>query len=210
MTLCFYCSISYAQYEDFLDAPTRTPEEAVTCTIEGVQFEKKIGASPDQKDLTLLFLLTERPSAYFNYYDAVKKAVIFDFYDTRIGTSIMEPIHEHPISNSTIEQMTVDLNKDVAGLRPDLRDMVRVNLFTPYDFDYSVQEDFGVISVNFKWSRKIENGYLRKKRAFYWQFPLVLSLLGGAGYATYIYLIPDVKTSEDIVPGRPFPIDHPN
>lgn len=175
-----------AQYEDlvdFPDAPTRTKEEAgIICTIEGVQFTKKAGPSEGSKELSIVFLLTEKPSAYFNYYDPVKKAVVFDFYDTHIGESIMEPIHEHPISNSTVELFKLDLNKDVAGLRPDIRDVVRVSLFSAYDLEYEIQEDYGVITMNLKWSKGMENKFKRTKRAIYWQFPLALAVLGGGGY----------------------------
>jgi hypothetical protein len=175
-----------AQYEDlvdFPDAPTRTKEEeGVICTIEGVQFTKKPGATEGSKELSIVFLLTEKPSAYFNYYDPVKKAVVFDFYDTHIGESIMDPIHEYPITNSTVELFKLDLNKDVAGLKPDIRDVVRVSLFTPYDLEYDIQEDYGVITMNFKWNKKVERKYIAKSHAIYWEFPLALAVLGGGGY----------------------------
>jgi hypothetical protein len=190
MLSCLPISV-FAQYEDlvdFPDAPTRTKEEeGVICTIEGVQFSKKQGPTEGSKELTVVFLLTEKPSAYFNYYDPVKKAIVFDFYDTHIGESIMEPIHEHPITNSTVELFKLDLNKDVAGLKPDIRDVVRVSLFTAFDLEYDIQEDFGVITMNFKWSRKMENAAKRKSTAFYWQFPLALAVVGAGGWAGYEY-----------------------
>ncbi len=177
-----------AQYEDLVDlddAPTRTEDEqGIICTIEGVQFSKREG-DDKSKELSIVFLLTEKPSAYFNYYDPVKKAVVFDFYDTHIGESIMDPIHEDPITNSTVELFKLDLNKDVAGLRPDIRDVVRVSLFTNYDFEYDVQEDYGVITMSFKWGKKIASKIKRKANAMYWQLPLALAVLGGGGYAGY-------------------------
>jgi hypothetical protein len=193
---------------DFPDAPTRTKEEeGVICTIEGVQFTKKPGPTEGSKELSIVFLLTEKPSAYFNYYDPVKKAVVFDFYDTHIGESIMEPIHEHPITNSTVELFKLDLNKDVAGLKPDIRDVVRVSLFTQFDLEYDIQEDYGVITMNFKWNKKTENAFKRKSHAIYWQFPLALGALGGAAYAGYYYFYkPDAKPV-DFLPCCP---DHPS
>jgi hypothetical protein len=200
-----------AQYEDlvdFPDAPTRTKEEeGIICTIEGVQFTKKAGPTEGSKELSIVFLLTEKPSAYFNYYDPVKKAVVFDFYDTHIGESIMEPIHEHPITNSTVELFKLDLNKDVAGLRPDIRDVVRVSLFTEFDLEYEIQEDYGVITMNLKWSDKIWKGFKAKNRAIYWQFPLALAVLGGAGYAGYHYFYKADEKPVDFLPCCPS--DHP-
>jgi hypothetical protein len=207
--LCsLFCSLpALAQYEDmvdFDDAPTRTKEEeGIICTIEGVQFTKKPGPTEGAKDLSIVFLLTEKPSAYFNYYDAVKKAVVFDFYDTHIGESIMEQIHEHPITNSTVELFKLDLNKDVEGLRPDIRDVVRVSLFTNFDLDYEVQEDYGVITMNLKWNKKTERAFSRKKNAIYWQFPLALAVLGGAGYGAYAYFFPQEEPPVDFLPCCP-------
>lgn len=193
---------------DFDDAPTKTAdEEGIICTIEGVQFTKKAGPTEGSKELSIVFLLTEKPSAYFNYYDVTKKAVVFDFYDTHIGESIMEQIHEHPITNSTVELFKLDLNKDVEGLKPDVRDVVRVSLFTNYDLDYDIQEDFGVITMNLKWNKKIERTFSRKKNAIYWQFPLALAVLGGAGYGAYSYFYKEDPKEVDFLPCCP--ADHP-
>lgn len=207
----FLSTPTLAQYEDlvdFEDAPTRAPEEqGIICTIEGVQFTKKQGPTADSKELTIVFLLTEKPSAYFNYYDPVKKAVVFDFYDTRIGESIMEPIHEHPITNSTVELFKLDLNKDVAGLKPDIRDVVRVSLMTDVDLEYELQEDYGVITMNFKWNKKIAGQFSRKKTAIYWQFPLALAVLGGGAYYAWTKYGPtDPDPTLDFLIGFP---DHP-
>jgi len=177
-----------AQYEDLVDladAPTRSEEEtSVLCTVEGVQFNKK-DMGKGVSSMSVVYLLTESPSAYFNYYDAEKKAVVFDFYDTRIGDSPIEPIRESPFTNSSVELFKLDLNKDVEGLKPDIRDVVRVTLFSLYDFEYDVQEDVGVITMSFKWSKKHQARLDRSKKAFYWQFPLALALAGGAGYVAY-------------------------
>ena len=81
-----------------------------------------------------------------------------------------------------MELFKLDLNKDVAGLRPDIRDVVRVSLFTAYDLEYDIQEDYGVITMNFKWNKKTESAFKRKSAAIYWEFPLVLAVLGGGGY----------------------------
>jgi hypothetical protein len=202
-----------AQYEDLVDlpdAPTRTQaqtEQGVICTLEGVQFIQKAGEKGGN-DMSLVFLLTEKPSAYFNYYDASKKAVVFDFYDTHIGESPIDAIHAGPILNSTIESSKIDLNKDVEGLKPDIRDVVRVSLFSQYDFEYDVQEDESVITMNFKWSNNVEKKLKSKKNAFYWEFPLGLAVAGGAGYGAYLYLKPKPTTVTDplaVLPPHPAP-----
>jgi hypothetical protein len=144
------------------------------------------------------------PSAYFNYYDPEKKAIIFDFYDTHIGESIIEPIKEAPITNSTVELFQVDLNKDVSGLKPDMRDVARVSLFTPHDFEYDVQEDVGVITMSFKWSDKIKDKIVSKKNAYKWKWPLGIAVLAAGGGAAWWYLKPEEKGSNDLL-GYPGP-----
>ena len=203
---------AFAQYEDLVDlpdAPTRTvEEEGIICTIEGVQITKKDGEK-GAKDISIVFLLTEMPSAYFNYYDPAKKAIVFDFYDTHIGESIIESIQETPITNSSVELFKIDLNKDVAGLKPDIRDVARVTLFTPHDFEYDVQEDVGVITMSFKWSDKIAGKLTAKKNAYKWKWPLGLAVLAGGGAAAWWYLKPEAKEAVDPLPffpvGRPVP-----
>jgi hypothetical protein len=179
---------AFAQYEDLAnlpEAPTRVGnQEEITCALEGVQIIKKPGGN-GSKDVSVVFLLTRKPSVYFNYYDAARKAVVFDFYDTHIGESILDTIREPPITTSSVESYKIDLNRDVEGFKPDIRDVVRVALFTPYVLDYDVQEDGGVITLSFKWSGRKENRLKRQKTAFYWQFPLALAAAGGAGFAAY-------------------------
>ena len=142
--------------EDSLDAPTRIAEqESLICTVEGVQVIKK-ETEKGEKKVNIVFLLTQKPSAYFNYYDTRTKAVVFDFYDTRLGKSIIDTVREAPITASTVESLKIDLNKNVAGLKQDIRDVVRVSLFTPDNFGYDVQEDVGVITMSYKVGAKAE------------------------------------------------------
>ncbi len=200
---------SFAQYEDLVsppDAPTRLAEqESVICTLEGVQILKK-ETGDGNKDVNVVFLLTQKPSSYFNYYDPQKKAVVFDFYDTRIGESIIDSVREPPITTSKVESFKIDLNKEVEGLKPDIRDVVRVSLYTPFDFGYDIQEDEGVITMSFKWSGRTETKLKRQKSAFYWQFPLVLAVAGGAAFAAYELWLKKEPASADPLPCCP---DHP-
>lgn len=200
----------FAQYEDMTslpDAPTRTAEQKnVICTLEGVQVIKKTN-DKGTKDVSLGFLLTEKPSVYFNYYDPKKKALVFDFYDTRIGESILDTIREAPIIGSNVEALRIDLNKDVEGLQPDIRDVVRVSLYSQYDFEYDVQEDVGVITLSFKWSSKKETQLKRKNTMVYWQVGLGLLAAAAAGVVAYeLWLKKDETGQTDplkIIPGHP-------
>ena len=198
---------TFAQYEDLVDipdAPTRTQaDQGVICTLEGVQVSKKEGEK-GVSDMSIVFLLTEKPSAYFHGYDAAKKAVVFDFYDTHIGESPIEPITQDPFTNSTIEKSTIDLNKDVEGLKPDIRDLVRVTLYTPFEFQYDVQEDESVITMNFKWSKKIGKALVAERHSWWWKYSLGAAVLGGGGYYAYLKLKPPPPKNTDIL-GNPPP-----
>ena len=77
------------------------------------------------------------------------------------------------------------------GLKPDFRDIVRVSLYTPGDFEYDVREEENVITLSFSTNnpsaaQTTPGARLqRSKPAFYWQFPLALFAAGGLGFATY-------------------------
>ncbi len=176
----------FGQFIGFEDAPTqRGNVQRGAGTLEGMVVEKRVGATPDEKDVTITFILTEMPSAFFDYYDLEKKAVVLDLYDVEVGESAIDTLKEHPITHSYLEQTQVDLNKEVAGLKPDLRTVVRITLFTPYNLSYAIEEEFGVVTLKFKWSRKIEKKLNRSKNSIYWKFPLATAVLAGIGYYSY-------------------------
>jgi len=198
----------FAQYEDLVtlpDAPTRTAEQQnVQCALEGLQVVKK-SMEGGTKNVSLAFLLTRKPSVYFNYYDAKKKAIVFDFYDTHIGESPLDSIREAPITGSTVEFFRSDLNKDVAGLKPDFRDIVRVSLYTPYALEYDVQEDQGLITMSFKWSGKKETQFKRQSTAFFWELPVAVIAAGGVGFAAYELFLKKSSDNTDPLPCCPAP-----
>jgi len=61
-----------------------------------------------------------------------------------VGESSLDTINEHPIKGSKVEDTQVDLNKDIAGLRPDLRDVVRIYLYTDFVIPYEIEEEFPI------------------------------------------------------------------
>ena len=183
---------SHAQSADLNgppDAPTRIwTEESLICTVEGVKVTKK-ETGKGQKDVNVVFLLTQRPTAYFSYYDPDKKAVVFDFYDTRIGKSIFDSVSASPITASRVESFKIDLNKDVPGLKPDIRDVVRVSLFTPYDFGYDVGEDVGVITMSYKLGVQPQTPMVDEGRSLNWKLLLGIALAGALGLAAALLLV---------------------
>lgn len=184
-------STVFAQFDDFEDAPTqRSVGRASSGTLEGIVVEVKPGETPDAKNVNVVFLLSKMTSVFFDHYDLEKKQIVLDLYDTKLGESPIDSVIQFPIKGSTVEQTEIDLNKDVEGLRPDLRDVVRITLSSDYNVPYQVEEEFGVINLRFKWSRKIEKQLAADSRALYWQVPLYTVLAGGAGFGLWWWLKP--------------------
>jgi len=164
-------------------------QSAGSGTLEGVVVEIKEGETPDEKNVNIVFLLSKMTSVFFDQYDAEKKAIVLDLYDTKLGESPIDSVIQFPIKTSHIEQTEIDLNKEVEGLRPDLRDVVRIALFSDYNVPYQVEEEFGVINLRFKWSRKIQKKLARDSRSLYWQVPLAATVVGGGAFAYWYFFI---------------------
>jgi hypothetical protein len=199
------------QFSGFEDAPTRRGTASVhSGTLEGLFLEKMEGETPDAKEVTITFVISKLASAFFDHYDKEKKAIIVDLYDTRVGESQLDTINEHPIKGSKVEDTQVDLNKDIAGLRPDLRDVVRIYLYSDFAIPYEIEEEFGVVNLKFNWSKKIEKELVRSMRSLFWKIPLAIIVTGGAAaYAYYEWLYEKPKPDKDYVGDLGPPPDHP-
>jgi hypothetical protein len=175
----------FAQYEDLSNLPNGSAEDsqARICAFQGLKIQKKDGFK-GSSDVTVSFLFSGKPSVYFNYYDAQKNAVVFDFYDAHIGGNSVD-IHEPPITGGTLDSVQIDLNKDAKGMAPDIRDVVRVSLFTAYNLEYEAQEAGGAVTMSYNWSSRKEAQFKRQKKAIYWEFPLALAAAGGVGFTAY-------------------------
>lgn len=193
-----FIGVTHAQFEEFEDAPTRSGSVKLgSGTLEGVALEVKDGDNKEEKLFNFVFLLTKLTSVFFDHYDPDKKAIVLDLYDTRLGESPIDSIVEFPIKGIKVEQTEVDLNKDVEGMRPDLRDVVRIHLYTDYGFTYEVEEEFGVINLRFKWSKKIQKQIASAGKKSRWITPL--ALLGTAGVGAGIYYLFFYEPTKDEV-----------
>ena len=149
--LILLIGIGVCQFSGFEDAPTRRGSVQIRSgTLEGLILEKKTGLTPDAKEVSVTIILSKLPSAFFDYYDHDKKAIVLDLYDTRVGESQLDTIAEYPITGSKVENTQIDLNKEVAGLKPDFRDVVRVMFYSKYGLYYDIEEEFGVLNLKFK------------------------------------------------------------
>ncbi len=188
-----------AQYEDLSSlANIKSDEKSKFATLQTIKVSEKDGQK-GVKETNIAFSFTGKPSVYFNYYDAQKKAVVFDFYDTHMSKTAVDAVHQAPITGSAVDSTQIDLNKDTKGLQADIRDVVRVTLYTPYNLEYEVQDAQGMVTLNYKWSGQKETELKRAKTAFYWQFPLGVAIVGGGGFAAYeLFLNKDDKGAADV------------
>jgi hypothetical protein len=198
---------SFAQYEDLSGVTGGASKAAQFCALKAIKVTHKDGVN-GAKDVSIAFQFTGgKPSVFFNYYDASKKAVVFDFYDAHRSKDAVDTVKEAPITHSSMDSVQIDLNKDAKGIEPDIRDVVRVTLFTQYDLAYETQENGGLITMNFKWSPAIQAGFTRKKKALYWQVPLATVVAGGAGFAAYEMFLKKEPAKDDnplnTLPSRP-------
>ena len=204
--LAMALSGAFAQYEDLSNLSSSSVaagKGGLFSTLKGVKITRQEGEK-GAKDVSITFLFSGKPSNFFNYYDAQKKAIIFDFYDTHKGKAVLDTLHESPITHSSLDSLQIDLNKDAKGMAPDIRDVARVSLFTAYNVDYEVQEAAGSVTLNYKWSPKIEAGFTSKNKAKYWQIPLAVGVAGGAGFAGYeLFLKKSPAASTNPLDGTP-------
>jgi hypothetical protein len=134
--------------------PQENTESTVqNAVIEGIQLTaEKNEKQPDEKTIACYFIFRDKPSSYYYDVNIREKKVIFEFNDTRVGTSPVPTASELPIKGFTIEQKKVDVNKDVRGLIPEWHDMIRVSFDMEAVPIIHVNDEFSIISFSFKWT----------------------------------------------------------
>lgn len=120
--------------------------------IEGVQLTAEPGAQPDEKIIAGYFIFRDKPSSYFYEIKLREKKLIFEFNDTRVGSSPVPTASEPPIKGFIIEQGKIDVNKAVKGLKPEWHDLIRVVFDLEAVPDIHVNDEYSIISFSFKWT----------------------------------------------------------
>jgi hypothetical protein len=195
------------------------PPEAATeagfqnAIIEGVQLTAETGTVPDEKLVTGYFIFRDKPSSYFYEVKLREKKLIFEFNDTRVGSSPVPTASEPPIKGFIIEQGKIDVNKAVKGLRPEWHDLIRVVFDLEAVPEVHVNDEYSIISFSFKWT---SDPAKQKKYTVRDQTPKVIlwSTAGVGGVAlgavAYLLLRPDgdekplTKLSIDDLPAHNF------
>jgi len=133
--------------------------------LVGVQVDEKPGVTEKEKLTDVAFIFTGKPSQYFHSFkDSV---LIIDFYDAEPGEEKLPDITQAPFTGCVIVKDKVDVNKDIEGLEPLFKDIVRVTLPIQKEvtIDYTLSDDFNVITLATVWSKggAIKSGVTQKK-----------------------------------------------
>lgn len=163
--MLFLC-LSTILADVFEDANTRTNTSmALSRKFEGVYVDRIYGL--ENKRIELIFIFSSIPTAYIDYYDTLNNVVVLEFYDIKIGESLIDSIVEYPIITTKVEETTYDLNKDVTGFKPDVRDIFRFKIYLEYQHPYTVTlDEFNTIKFSFVWSEKAEDNIRAKAKHF--------------------------------------------
>ncbi|MFP4678933.1 MAG: hypothetical protein ACLFQB_00500 [Chitinispirillaceae bacterium] len=159
--------------------------------IEGVQVTTEEGASSDEKVVTCYFIFRDLPSNYFYDVDHKNKELVFEFNDTRTGNSPVTTVREDPITGFEIEEMQVDANRDIKGLKPEWHDQIRVTFDLKKIPVFTVSDEHDIISFKYKWTTNPEkvDMYVQKGKfptVFLWSGVGLGSL--GVGLLSYFLL----------------------
>jgi hypothetical protein len=181
--------------------------------LVGIQVDEKPGATEKEKLTDVAFIFTGKPSAYYHTFK--DNVLVIDFYDAEPGEEKLPDITQAPFSGCTIAKDKIDANKDIEGLQPLLKDIVRVTLPVQKELamDYTLSDDFNVITLSTVWSKggKIVSKKTQTKTR-------TIMLIGGgvvgvtAGVIAYFFLKPEDNGGKTEVPPdwNPAPPTLPN
>ena len=110
--------------------------------------------------------------------------MVLDFYDTYLGSSLMDSLNEEPISDVGFEELHINLNEGIDGFEPDIRDVVRITLNSAYNFEYNLEPDeFEVLTLYFTWSEAIRKKLEKKDSSSLMYWLIGVGAIGGLGAA---------------------------
>jgi hypothetical protein len=176
------------------------PSAFQNAIIEGIQLTSEKGSAPDEKIISCYFIFRDKPSMYFYEVKIREKQLVFEFNDTRTGSSPVPTVSELPIKGFKIESGKVDLNKEVKGLLPEWHDMIKVTFDLEAVPNVHVSDEYSIISFSFKWSsdpQKIKH-YTVKDNSRKIMFLSAGGVAGiGVGVLAYVFLKPEPPKHEE-------------
>jgi hypothetical protein len=178
-----------------LALPSSAQDEVIqNAVLEGVQLSSEPGDAPHETYVSGYFIFRDKPTSYFYELRRREKQLVFEFNDTEKGVSPIESQSIEPITGFTVEQEKFDINEDVAGLKPEWHDMVRVTFNLKKLPIVTVKDEYSVITFSYPWTTdpsKIDEFTVKEKN----RAPIIFSTAGvgllGAGVLTWYLVRPD-------------------
>jgi hypothetical protein len=170
--------------------PRKELSEFQNAIIEGLQVSVEQGKAQDEVNVTCYFIFRDKPSSYFYDISRREKKLVFEFVDTRTGSSPVAAVSQSPLREIVIEETQIDANKDIKGLNPEWHDMIRISFYLDYMPVFSVSDEHNIISFKYKWTTNAEKykEYIEK-----YKFPMVFWLsagtLGAIGIGVLTYFL---------------------
>jgi hypothetical protein len=190
------------------------PSNFQNAIIEGIQLTAEKSEVTDERVISCYFIFRDKPTSYFYEAKIRDKKLIFEFNDTKTGSSPVPTASEYPIKGFKIESGKMDINKDVKGLMPEWHDMIRVIFDVDHMPKVHVSDEYSIISFSFKWTSDPTKYKLytvkdnSRKVVAITTATVGGALLGGGAYALYLMLKPtpgQEPISFDDLPLRPKP-----
>ncbi|MBL8028483.1 MAG: hypothetical protein JNL74_18815 [Fibrobacteres bacterium] len=127
--------------------------------LMGVQIDERDGTKKGVKKTDVSFIFTGKPTQYFHIFR--DSTLELQFYDAVVGDEKLQDIAQAPfMAGGTIATERLNVNKDIEGLSPLFKDVVRVVL--PIEkgvyLDFTVSDDFNVITLKTDWSKTVKVG----------------------------------------------------
>ncbi len=188
------------------------PSNFQNAIIEGIQLTAEKSETTDERVISCYFIFRDKPTSYFYEAKIRDKKLIFEFNDTRTGSSPVPTTSEYPIKGFKIESGKMDINKDVKGLMPEWHDMIRVVFDMDQMPNVHVSDEYSIISFSFKWTSDPTKYKLytvkdnSRKVVAITTATVGGALLGGGAYVLYRILQPpepEKAVSIDDLPQRP-------
>jgi hypothetical protein len=115
------------------------------------------------KKTDISFIFNGKPKNYFYNLNEAERELNIDIFDAIKGEDRLPEIGSAPFKTSRIEYLKIDQNRDIEGLEPDIRDVVRIVIKLEDDVfvDCGVTDDYNVVTLKTRWSlepiRSVQN-----------------------------------------------------
>lgn len=169
---------SYFSEDPFAEEKKNVKKSKVqNAILEGIQLTVEPSETGNDTLISCYFIFRENPSSYFFSTDLKEKKIVFEFNDVVQGIAPLSSQELKPIKGFRIEAEKVNANEEIAGLKPEWHDIMKVSLFCDAIPILSVKDEYGVVSFSFKWSKDPEKQkelVLKEKKK-----PLIIGLVTG-------------------------------